>query len=37
MDITVQELRQKLDSGEQFLLLDVREPWNTRNSMSVAN
>lgn len=27
MDITVQELRQKLDSGEQFLLLDVREPW----------
>ena len=27
MDITVQELRQKLDSGEQFLILDVREPW----------
>lgn len=27
MDITVQELRQKLDSGDQFLLLDVREPW----------
>ncbi len=27
MDITVQELRQKLESGEDFLLLDVREPY----------
>ncbi|MCB0528865.1 MAG: rhodanese-like domain-containing protein [Saprospiraceae bacterium] len=27
MDITVQELRQKLESGEKFVLLDVREPW----------
>ncbi|MBL7829037.1 MAG: rhodanese-like domain-containing protein [Saprospiraceae bacterium] len=27
MNITVQELKQKLDAGENFLLLDVREPW----------
>jgi rhodanese-related sulfurtransferase len=27
MDITVQELRQKLDSGEPFVFIDVREPW----------
>ena len=27
MDITVQELRQKLESGEQFVFIDVREPW----------
>lgn len=27
MDITVQELKQKLDAGESFLFLDVREPW----------
>ena len=27
MDITVQELRQKLQSGEKFLFLDVREPY----------
>ena len=27
MDITVQELRQKLESGEKFVFLDVREPW----------
>ena len=27
MDITVQELRQKLESGEKFVLIDVREPW----------
>ncbi len=27
MDITVQELRQKLESGEQFIFIDVREPW----------
>lgn len=26
MTITVQELRQKLDANETFLLLDVREP-----------
>ncbi len=25
MDITVQELKEKLDRGDQFLLLDVRE------------
>ncbi len=25
MDITVQELKQKLDSGEEFLFIDVRE------------
>jgi rhodanese-related sulfurtransferase len=25
MDITVQELRQKLESGEKFVFLDVRE------------
>ncbi len=27
MDITVQELKHKLDAGENFLFLDVREPW----------
>ncbi len=26
-DITVQELKQKLDAGEQFVFIDVREPW----------
>ena len=25
--ITVQELKQKLDQGEQLTLIDVREPW----------
>lgn len=27
MNITVQELKQKLDAGENFVFLDVREPW----------
>ena len=27
MDITVEELRQKLQSGEKFVFIDVREPW----------
>ncbi|HMX39928.1 MAG TPA: rhodanese-like domain-containing protein [Saprospiraceae bacterium] len=27
MDITVQELKQKLDAGENFVFLDVREQW----------
>lgn len=27
MNINVQELRQKLQSGEKFVLLDVREAW----------
>lgn len=27
MDITVQELRNKLASGEPFVFIDVREPW----------
>lgn len=27
MDITVQELRQKLAAGEKFIFIDVREPW----------
>ena len=27
MDITVRELRQKLESGEKFVFIDVREPW----------
>ena len=27
MDITVQELRQKLASGEKFVFIDVRDPW----------
>jgi rhodanese-related sulfurtransferase len=27
MDITVQELKEKLDNGEKFVFLDVREPW----------
>ena len=27
MDITVQELRQKLQAGEKFVFIDVREPW----------
>ena len=26
-DITVEELKQKLDNKEEFLLLDVREEW----------
>lgn len=26
MDITVHELKEKMDKGEQFVLLDVREP-----------
>ncbi|TLY32013.1 MAG: rhodanese [Nitrospirae bacterium] len=25
--ITVQELKEKLDRGEKFVLIDVREPW----------
>jgi rhodanese-related sulfurtransferase len=27
MDITVQELHEKLAAGEQFVFIDVREPW----------
>lgn len=27
MDITVEELRQKIQSGEKFVFIDVREPW----------
>ena len=27
MEITVQELREKLASGEKFIFIDVREPW----------
>lgn len=27
MDITVQELKQKLDQGESFVFIDVREPY----------
>ncbi|HNE28972.1 MAG TPA: rhodanese-like domain-containing protein [Saprospiraceae bacterium] len=27
MDITVQELKQRLQAGEKFLFLDVRDPW----------
>lgn len=27
MDITVQELKQKLDSGEKFVFIDVREAY----------
>jgi len=27
MDITVQELRKKLEAGEPFVFIDVREPW----------
>lgn len=26
-DITVQELKQRLDSGEKVIVIDVREPW----------
>ncbi|MBL7792610.1 MAG: rhodanese-like domain-containing protein [Saprospiraceae bacterium] len=26
MDITVQELKEKMDKGEKFILIDVREP-----------
>ncbi len=26
MDITIQELKEKLDKGEEFVLIDVREP-----------
>ncbi|TNE52597.1 MAG: rhodanese-like domain-containing protein [Bacteroidetes bacterium] len=29
MDITVQELRKKLEDGEEFVLIDVREPWES--------
>ena len=27
MEITVQDLRQKLEAGESFVFIDVREPW----------
>jgi len=27
MDITVQELKEKLDKGEDFVFIDVREPY----------
>jgi rhodanese-related sulfurtransferase len=27
MEITVQQLKEKFNSGDKFLLLDVREPW----------
>ena len=27
MEMTVQELHQKLESGEKFVFIDVREPW----------
>ncbi len=27
MDISVNELRQKLAAGEKFVFIDVREPW----------
>ena len=27
MDISVQELKEKLDRGDQFLFIDVREPY----------
>ncbi|MBK6995942.1 MAG: rhodanese-like domain-containing protein [Lewinellaceae bacterium] len=27
MEITVQDLRQKLEAGEQFVFIDVRESW----------
>lgn len=27
MDITVQELKQKLDQGDSFIFIDVREPY----------
>jgi len=27
MDISVQELKQKLDAKESFVFIDVREPW----------
>jgi rhodanese-related sulfurtransferase len=27
MEITVQELRSKLEAGEKFVFIDVREPW----------
>ncbi len=27
MEITVQELRNKIEAGEKFVFIDVREPW----------
>lgn len=27
MEITVQDLRNKLEAGEKFVFIDVREPW----------
>lgn len=27
MDITVQELKEKLEAGDKFTFIDVREPW----------
>ncbi|MDO8367040.1 MAG: rhodanese-like domain-containing protein [Saprospiraceae bacterium] len=27
MEITVQDLRKKLQAGEKFVFIDVREPW----------
>lgn len=26
-DITVQEVKRRLDAGEKFIFIDVREPW----------
>lgn len=31
-DITVQELKHKLDSGEKFVFIDVREVWENEES-----
>ena len=36
-DITVTELKQRLDAGERLNIIDVREPWNLRNSTSMGN
>ncbi|MBN8680409.1 MAG: rhodanese-like domain-containing protein [Chitinophagales bacterium] len=27
MDLTVQELRNKIEAGDSFVFIDVREPW----------
>jgi rhodanese-related sulfurtransferase len=31
-DITVQELKHKLDSGEKFVFIDVREAWENEEA-----
>ena len=33
-DMTLEELKQRLDAGDDLFVLDVREPTNTRSATS---